>query len=78
MLVRIRPDALAEAGQIPELDGLDALEIPYCASLVRQPILSDNGGGWLRALLGRSDAEAALAFESLGKRLERVLGLVRE
>jgi cellulose biosynthesis protein BcsQ len=78
VLVRIRPHALAEAGQIPELEGLHALEIPYCASLVERPVLSTGSGGWLRALLGRSTAEAGLAFESLGQRLERVLGLVRE
>jgi cellulose biosynthesis protein BcsQ len=78
VLVRIRPDALAEAGQIPELDGLDALEIPYCASLARRPVMSPDGGGWWRAFLGRPEAEAGLAFESLGKRLERALGLVRE
>ncbi len=77
VLVRVRPDAVFEVEQIPELDGLDALEIPYCVSLARQPVLS-NGGGWLQALLGRSEAEAGLAFESLGKRLERVLGLQKE
>ncbi len=81
VLVRIRPDVLTEVGQIPGLDGLKALEIPYCASLARRPVLAPDDGRWplwLRAFLARSEAEAALAFESLGGRLERALGLVRE
>lgn len=82
VLMRIRPDVLAEPGQMPELQGLEVLEIPYYAGLVRNPILYLDGGGGLKtflgAFLGRAESEAAVAFESLGRRLVQVLTDVAE
>jgi cellulose biosynthesis protein BcsQ len=77
VLMRIRPDALAEPGQIAELEGLEVTEIPYFAELARQPVLAPNGHGgfktFLGAFLGRVRAETDVAFESLGQRLAQVL-----
>jgi hypothetical protein len=79
VLMRIRPDVLAEPAQIPELRGLEVLEVPYYKGLMHDPVLSPDGGGGiktlLRAIFGWPGSEAALAFESLGRRLVRALAL---
>jgi hypothetical protein len=83
VLVRTRPDILKEPGQIPELQGLEALEIPYYAELARNPVFVPNGSGgagglatMVGAIFGRSHSEVSVVFETLGQRLVQALAAV--
>ena len=80
VLMRTRPDVIQEAGQIPELQGMSVLEVPYHAELARCPVLSPNGHNSgikvLKAIFGNSHDEVSVALDTLAQRLTGVLAKV--